>query len=115
MKTTFHQPVPELPVRDVETSQAFYRDMLGFTVAWTYPSGEIGAVSKGEAALFLRRHARITPNTHWVFADNVDETYQELVAAGITIVEEIATKPWGIRQFTIADPDGNRFIFHHDV
>jgi len=23
-------------------------------------------------------------------------------------------KPWGLRQFTVADLDGNRFHFHHD-
>lgn len=113
MKQTFHQPVPELPCRDVKKAQQFYADQLGFTIAWTYP--EIGGISKNNAVIFLRRHEQIVPTTVWVFADDVDVMYSELVNTGVSICEEISTKPWGIRQFTIEDPDGNRFIFHHDV
>jgi len=115
MKSKFHQLVPELPVRDVEKAQEFYRDKLGFKIAWLDPTKSIGAVSKDEAVIFLRQQEHVVPNTHWVFADDVDEVYKELVDAAVTISEEIETKPWRIRQFTIEDPDGNRFIFHHDV
>jgi catechol 2,3-dioxygenase-like lactoylglutathione lyase family enzyme len=115
MKSTFHQPVPELPVKDVEKAQEFYRDKLGFKIEWLYPTKTIGAISKDEAVIFLRQQDDGFPSTHWVFADNVDEVYKELVDAGITITEHIETKPWNIRQFTIEDLDGNNFIFHHDV
>lgn len=110
-----HQPVPELPVKDVEKSQAFYRDNLGFEIVWIEPTKTIGAISKGEAVIFLRKHQSVVPNTLWVFTDNVDDTYDEFIKASITISEDIETKPWGIRQFTIEDIDGNRFIFHHDT
>lgn len=110
MKSIIHQPVPELPVKDVEKSQAFYRDKLGFEIGWTYPT--IGSVSKGEAVIFLRQHQTVVPNTLWVFADNVDDMYKELTEASITITDHLETKPWGLRQFTIEDIDGNRFIFH---
>jgi len=115
MKSIFHQPVPELPVKDVEKAQAFYRDNLEFTVAWTDPSKLIGAVSKDEAAIFLRQHDQITPVTVWIFVDDVDETYEEIKNTRVTIADPLETKPWNIRQFTIEDLDGNRFIFHHDV
>jgi catechol 2,3-dioxygenase-like lactoylglutathione lyase family enzyme len=114
MKSIFHQPVPELPVKDVVKSQEFYRDKLGFNIGWLYPTQDIGAVSKDEIVLFLRRKESIFPITIWVFADNIDELYHEIEQASLSIVEEIETKPWGIRQFTIEDLDGNRFIFHHD-
>ena len=115
MKSRFHQPVPELPVSDVVKSQTFYRDKLGFEIAWTDPTKSIGAVNKDEAVIFLRRQQQVFPNTIWIFVDNVDSTYEEFVAASITISEPIETKPLGIRQFAIKDPDGNKFIFHHDV
>jgi hypothetical protein len=41
------QPVPELPVVDVERAQQHYRDALGFEIGWLYPGKEIGAVSRG--------------------------------------------------------------------
>lgn len=38
----------------------------------------------------------------------VDEYYETLKKAGeVEIVDEIADKPWGYRQFAIKDPDGN--------
>jgi catechol 2,3-dioxygenase-like lactoylglutathione lyase family enzyme len=109
MKSKIHQPVPELPVRDVEKSQAFYRDKLGFEVGWSYET--IGAVSYGETVLFLGKQETVVPNTVWVFADDVDEIYRELTNSAIGITEQIETKPWGIRQFAIEDIDGNKFIF----
>jgi uncharacterized glyoxalase superfamily protein PhnB len=49
-----------------------------------------------------------------VFAENLDATYQELQALGANIVQPLEEKPWGLRQFTVEDLDGNRFYFHHD-
>ena len=47
------QPVPELPVADVERAQHYYRDTLGFEIGWLDPSREIGAVSRGGVATNL--------------------------------------------------------------
>jgi uncharacterized glyoxalase superfamily protein PhnB len=46
---------------------------------------------------------------------DVDATYDELRSLGATIVEPLENTPWGLRQFTVEDLDGNRFHFHHDV
>jgi uncharacterized glyoxalase superfamily protein PhnB len=48
-----------------------------------------------------------------VFAEDLDESYAELKGSGANIVEPLEMKPWGLRQFTVDDPDGNRFYFHH--
>ena len=42
--TTIGQPVPELPVADVEEAQRYYRDVLGFEIGWLYP-GKRSALS----------------------------------------------------------------------
>ena len=39
---------------------------------------------------------------------------RELKASGANIVEPLAKMPWGLRQFTVQDLDGNVFYFHHD-
>jgi predicted enzyme related to lactoylglutathione lyase len=109
------QPVPELPVADVERAQQHYRDALGFEIGWLYPDKGIGAVSRGNVVIFLRRRTPpFEPAVHWVFAENLDASYRELQASGALIAEPLERKPWGLRQFTVADVDGNRFYFHHD-
>jgi len=49
-----------------------------------------------------------------MYADDVDATYIELKSLRANIVEPLEKKPWGLRQFTVDDLDGNRFYFHHD-
>ena len=114
LRTTFSHPTPELPVADVERAQQHYRDALGFEIRWLH-DGEIGAVSRGEVAIFFRKSTRpFAAVVHWVFADDIDATYKELQSLGANIVEPLEQKPWGLRQFTVEDIDGHRFYFHHD-
>jgi uncharacterized glyoxalase superfamily protein PhnB len=109
------QPVPELPVADVERAQQHYRDALGFEIGWLYPGKEIGAVSRDKAVIFFRkRMPPFEPAIHWVFAENVDALYQELMSSGANIVDPLERKPWGLRQFTVEDLDGNLFYFYLD-
>ncbi len=112
-RTTFAPPVPELPVQDVVRAQEYYRDALGFEISWLHD--DIGAVSRDQVAIFFRKRERsFEPAVHWVFAPDIDAAYDELRARGARIVEPLETKPWGLRQFTVDDIDGNRFYFHHD-
>ena len=109
------QPVPELTVADVERAQQHYRDALGFEIEWLYPGKEIGAASRGNVAIFFRkREPPFEPVVHWVFAEDIDATYQELKSSGANIVDTLENKSWGLRQFTVTDLDGNLFYFHHD-
>jgi predicted enzyme related to lactoylglutathione lyase len=108
-------PVPELPVADVERAQQHYRDTLGFEIGWLEPGKEMGAVSRANVAIFFRRREPpFEPAVHWVYAEDVDATYDELRSSGANIVDPLERKPWGLRQFTVDDLDGNRFYFHHD-
>jgi uncharacterized glyoxalase superfamily protein PhnB len=115
LRTKFGHPTPELPVADVERAQEYYRDTLGFDIGWLYPGKGIGAVSRDNVAIFFRRKNQpFEPSVHWVFAADIDATYNELRSLGARIVEPLERKPWGLRQFTVEDLDGNRFYFHCD-
>ncbi len=112
---SINKPTPELPVTTVEEAQQYYHDHLGFDIAWLDPSGDIGAVSQGDTALFLRRHAEpIHPIAMWVYCEELEAFYEYFQTRGAKLIEPIETKPWGISQFTLADLHGNRFYFHHD-
>jgi hypothetical protein len=46
--------------------------VLGFNIGWLDPSKEIGAVLRGEVAIFFRkRHTPFEPAVHWIFAQDV--------------------------------------------
>jgi uncharacterized glyoxalase superfamily protein PhnB len=111
--TTIATPVPELPVADVERAQQHYREALGFKIGWLYPDKTIGAVSRNDAVIFFRKRTPpFEPAIHWVFAPDVDATHEELKSLGANIVDPLEEKPWGIRQFTVQDLDGNLFYVH---
>jgi uncharacterized glyoxalase superfamily protein PhnB len=113
--TSFGRPVPELPVADVERAQQHYRDKFGFQIGWVYPGGDIGAVHRDETAIFFRRRtAPFEPAVHWVYAPNIESSYQQMQSLGANITEPLEKKPWGLTQFTVEDLDGNRFYFHCD-
>lgn len=116
MMSPIGHPVPELPVADVERAQQYYRDTLGFEIGWLYPGKGIGSVLRpGLVTIFFRRRKPpFEPAIHWVFAEDIDASYAELQSTGANIVEPLEKKPWGLRQFTVQDLDGNVFYFHHD-
>src|ERR1700683_990116 len=112
--TSMGRPVPELPVADVERAQRHYRDVFGLEIAWLYPGKEIGAVSGDQVAIFFRKRTPpFEPAIHWVFREDIDASYQQLQSSGANIVDPLERKPWGIRQFTVQDLDGNLFYFHN--
>jgi len=112
--TIFGPPVPELPVVDVERAQQHYKDTLGFQIGWLYPDKGIGSVVRGNTVIFFRkRRPPFEPAVHWIYAQDIEVTYQELQNLGANIIDPLAEKPWGLRQFTVQDIDGNLFYFHH--
>ena len=44
-----------------------------------------------------------------MYVDDVDKLYEELRSQGVKFSGEIRDEPWGGRQVTVADPDGNLF------
>lgn len=107
-----------LPVRDVQTSAAFYRDQLGFTISHMsgYPPN-IAIVSRGEwsseqANLQLRQTDEISATSVFIMVGlSIDQLYAEYRQNKVTISSEIATQPWGIREFTLQDNSGHSLRF----
>ncbi len=72
-------------------------------------------MSRDKAVIFFRkREPPFEPAIHWVFAEDVDAWCQELTSLGANIVDPLEKKPWGLRQFTVKDLDGNLFYFYCD-
>jgi uncharacterized glyoxalase superfamily protein PhnB len=123
MLTQFPQAVPEVPVSDVHHAAEYYAKVLGFTFDWGDDQGGIGGISQGECRLFLtnapfrERYGNGGPIVVWLNLSSkleVDELYGRWQAAGAKVLAEPEDKPWHLREFTVADLDGNRLRVFYD-
>jgi catechol 2,3-dioxygenase-like lactoylglutathione lyase family enzyme len=103
-----------LPVNDVERSLRFFVDVLEFSEVFRMPN--YAGVERGEAVIHLSHHTN--PNTGkpgcgsvYVFCDEVDGYYQELVARGAVVPAAPKNYAYGMRDFVVHDPDDNRISF----
>ena len=116
--------VPEIPVSDVSASVHYYRDKLGFTIDWLEADIELAGISRDDCRLFLagRRFRQelgsASPVMIWLNLHGtaeVDELHRAWRATGAILLTNPESKPWGLHEFTAADPDGNRFRVFYDV
>jgi uncharacterized glyoxalase superfamily protein PhnB len=124
MLTHFPPAVPEIPVANVDRAADYYVRVLGFTLDWGSDAGGIGGISQGECRMFLTNvpfrqpHGTAAgPVTIWLNLNNkseVDELYARWQHAGATVIAAPEDKPWHLREFTVADPDGNRLRVFYD-
>jgi catechol 2,3-dioxygenase-like lactoylglutathione lyase family enzyme len=97
--------VPNLAVRDVPAAQAWYRDTLGMDVNWIWEDN-FGSVSRDHVELFIFECDEPRPGICSIWVDDVDGIYERCGPSG-SVVSELELKPWGVREFSIKDPDGN--------
>lgn len=103
---------PVLPVADLARAEAFY-SALGFSVtryddayAW------VGSCGWEIVHLALSEPGRAGHAGAYVHVDDVDDWHVALSALDVDgVVGPVADRPWGMREFEVADPDGNTVRF----
>ena len=103
-------------VNDVVKSVAHYRDVLGFHVEFTYGEPACYAGVERDGALIHLQAAADTDRRPgqaavYVFVTEVDRLCEELRSRGARVLVEPKNYPYGMRDFAIADPDGNQLAF----
>jgi uncharacterized glyoxalase superfamily protein PhnB len=112
MQKFFYKTVPFLPVRDLQETISYYKQELGFTDEWFWgdPPMDAGCHRDGLSLLFNQNEslaARIVGFELVMFVDDVDGIYEEFTnRPAIKIASPLRDEPWGIREFTIQDPNG---------
>lgn len=121
---------PLIGVFDMPTALAFYRDRLGFTVVSASPEVDT-AEGRFSHWMWLRfGGAEIMLNTlydsnerpmqppekgpqdaaFYIGCADVEMAYQELTARGVT-AERPKLAPYGLKLFSVQDPDGYTIVF----
>jgi catechol 2,3-dioxygenase-like lactoylglutathione lyase family enzyme len=102
-----------LQVSNIATALAFYVDILGFTEDFRY--NNYAGITLGKIDLHLCEH------TLWkrplgggavvIIAEEVDDYCALIRQRGATILSDPADQYYGLRDFVLADPDGNILTF----
>jgi catechol 2,3-dioxygenase-like lactoylglutathione lyase family enzyme len=99
---------------DPARSQAFYRDTLGLAVYREFgPPGHRGVVFfLGNGLLEVSGPGEEPPRgmALWVQVRDVAAEHERLRAAGVPVLREPRTEPWGLVEAWVADPDGVRIV-----
>jgi uncharacterized glyoxalase superfamily protein PhnB len=114
-------------VHDPDLALGFYRDTLGLELRNDVAKGEfrwltVGANSQPGVAVVLTNYLNGSPadseavsalvakgalNGVHFHSDDLDASFDRLVATGAEIVQEPTDQPWGTRDCAVRDPSGN--------
>ena len=115
--------VPEIPVSDVVAATEYYRDQLSFTVDWLEAGIALAGISRDRCRLFLAgptfrdERGNAGPILSWLNLSSkaeVDEVHRAWRSTNAILLSDPESKPWGLHEFTVADPDGNQFRVFYD-
>lgn len=114
--TIWQRTIPIVPARDIDATDAFYRDRLDFDIIHT--ANDYGIVRRGPVEIRLwgpsdidpaeQRHHAPRPGRH---DDISTSTPPTRTADSSTPNAPLRNEPWGTREFAIRDLDGNLITF----
>ncbi|EEP74676.1 MerR family transcriptional regulator [Micromonospora sp. ATCC 39149] len=111
--TTWLHLMPKLPVTDMDRSVAYYQEALGLHLAWRTADGNLAALASGEIEMLLlaawASDSPPPPQSAYVYVEDPDALCAEYQQAGADIADPVASRPYGMRDFVVRDPDGHRF------
>lgn len=110
-----------LAVHDLAQSTRYYTDTLGLEVDFTAPGWTF--LSRGEFRVMLGECVDATPpgdlgDHSWYGYITVDDgttLFAEYRAASVDFTQQLADKPWGMREFGIRTIDGHRVMFGEEL
>jgi predicted enzyme related to lactoylglutathione lyase len=111
-----------LAVHDIDLSARYFCDKLGFTQEWP-DAPDWRLVKRDGVRIMLGRCPNEVSATqlgsHNWFAyldvDNVDNLHAEFVKSGAIIRRPPTDTSYGMREITVATPDGHRIVFGQDL
>ncbi|MDX9735633.1 MAG: VOC family protein [Thermoanaerobaculia bacterium] len=110
--------IPMLPVRHVPASVAFY-GKLGFTVETRHEEWGWAMLRLGECRLMVDQSINVHPDAPrdpvlYLYPDDILE-YHEAVRRNGLEIPDLEVTFYGMTEFRIDDPDGNRLWIGQNV
>ncbi len=109
------QVFPVFAVANIEEALDFYCSKLGFEMKWRFgdPPHRAGVEKEGVEIHLDAEQAGAPPGPSVVYFHMEDAAgyFHELQDRGVDFLFELEDRPWGMRDFRIEDPYGNRLGF----
>ena len=106
---------PLLLVPNVPATADFYRRYLGFQSDPGADTPGYSVVWRDNAAVHLAQGDQAPTSVRIFFwVKDVNALYEEVVGQGATIDVPIGTRPYGIRDFSVRDPNGVMVVLGQD-
>jgi len=120
---------PFIRCSDIKTSLKFYTNILDFDVVQE-PDSEPGSfmsmyayLKREDSCLHLSQHVGDGKfgSVIYVRVNGIDEIYNKFLASGLKIQDRAGitmkciVQSWGMKEFSVADPDGNRITFGQQI
>lgn len=109
-----HDSATVLMVADLERSLPFYLEVLGFEQEFRF--GNYVGLKYGPVQIHLSQvgHPNAMPagsGSVYLFCDEVDDYHRAITAKGAKAESPPRDYDYGMRDFCVRDPDGNRIGF----
>lgn len=110
-----------LAVNDLDVAEKYFIDKLGFTLRSRI--GDWSFLNLDDFYLMVGHCVGEMPakdtNNHAYFAyvncEGIDELFNAYQERGVEFTQTIADKPWGLREFGVATPEGHRIMFGQEI
>jgi catechol 2,3-dioxygenase-like lactoylglutathione lyase family enzyme len=110
-----------LAVNDLERTEQYFLNELGFSLRFRVEGWSF--ISLGGFHVMLGRCVDEMParDTHehayfaYVNCEGIDDLYRDYRQRDVIVFQPISDKPWGMREFGVATPEGHRIVFGQDM
>lgn len=110
-----------LAVLDLKRSTSYYTSVLGLAVDFEAPGWSF--LSRGNFHVMLGECTDAIPpgdlgDHSWygyVTVSDATALFSEYQASGVELTQQLADKPWGMREFGVRTIDGHRLMFGQEL
>ena len=116
---------PFIKCSQIKASLAFYTEILDFKVVQAPDPDPTSFMSvyafleRGGSHVHLSEHSGdgVFGSVIYVRVEDIEATYKTLIENGLEVKDksgltmELVTQTWGMKEFSVKDPDGNRITF----
>lgn len=105
-----HSVMPSVAVSDLDTALVFYTQQLGFRV--TFENKDLFVIVARDGVEIGLAPAAVHygipgKNNLYLKVSGIETLYADLQSRGVPILHPLKDEPYHMKEFMIADPDGN--------